>query len=106
MDVKITWSGPPPEDRFQRRLGEAGKIRELLMKHPGEWAIVRSDWPTAETHRQATQLASTFAQRLRRDFGLESVSRSLKDGDVVVYARWPEDATPTSGQDESAQPRP
>ena len=62
----------------------AHQIIATLKKRPGTWAIVRR-WP-----KSSKSSAHTYAQFLRRDFGIEARARVVGD-EAQVVARFLEE---------------
>lgn len=82
MTGVIRWGAPPPP---KRSTGHTDLVLEQLQSRPGEWAVVA-----------VVKNNGHHVQAWRRR-GCESVSRKTVDGDVEIYARWPEPPPPKLG---------
>ena len=72
------------EEPVSDRTSMAHQIIATLKKRPGTWAIVRR-WP-----KSSKSSAHTYAQFLRRDFGIEARARVVGD-EAQVVARYIEE---------------
>ena len=80
---EVVRRGPPPPPR--RSTSHTDLILEQLRSRPGEWAVVAVVKNNGHHVQKWTKL------------GCESVSRRTVDGDVEIYARWPEPPLPKLG---------
>jgi len=72
--MSIKWEDPGGPTKGGRT--DYSEIVKALRENPGRWALIKTDAP-----------ASTV-QHLKRLYGVEAVSRELKNGRGKIYARW------------------
>ena len=82
----LKWEDPPERARNPGRAWKWGPIIESLRKRPGEWALV--DTRRAADHQNPTAVFGPTQQRLKGQ-GVQVTVRTV-DGEVRLYARWPE----------------
>lgn len=83
---EIVWEDPPDPPQHMRKGKPTmswGPFVGALQEHPGKWALARKEATTNRSQFSMTRLAL-----LHR--GCEAITRTV-DGELRLYARWPEE---------------
>lgn len=78
----LRWVAPPPE---RRTSAHTRLVLDQLKTRPGQWAVVA-----------VVKNNGHHVQKWAR-YGCEATSRKTVNGDVEIYARWPEKPLPELG---------